>query len=290
MRPRRSALYVPGANARAIDKARSLPVDVVILDLEDATLPEAKTSARAHVRSVLAEGGFGEREVVVRINGARTEFGAEDLAALATSGAHALLLPKVESPRELHEAERLLASMDAPATLALWAMIETPRGVLEAASIGAAGGRLAALVAGTSDLTNALRARHVADRAPLLPALALLLLAARANGLAALDGVHLALRDEAGLEAACQQGRELGFDGKTLIHPAQIDAANRAFSPTADELAEAREQVAAFAAARQQGKGVAVARGKLVEELHVRDAQALLDLADAIARRADSFS
>jgi citrate lyase subunit beta/citryl-CoA lyase len=285
MRPRRSALYVPGPNARAIDKARALPADVVILDLEDAVLPEAKVAARAQVHAALAAGGFGEREVVVRVNGASTPFGQGDLTALAQAGAHALLLPKVECAAELGEAERVLDAAGAPPGLALWAMLETPRGVLAAASIAAAGGRLAALVAGTSDLTNELRARHVPGRAPLLPALGLVLLAARAYGLAALDGVFLDLRDEAGHEAACRQGRELGFDGKTLIHPSQIDAANKAFSPTSDELAEAREVVLAHEAARAAGKGVAVARGKLVEELHVRDARAILALADAITRR-----
>jgi citrate lyase subunit beta/citryl-CoA lyase len=283
-RPRRSALYVPGSNARALEKAPTLAADAVILDLEDAVAPAQKEAARGQVVAALARDGW-RAERVVRVNVAGTPWGAADLAAAARSRADAVCLPKVESPEELRAAAAALAGAGAPESLALWAMIETPRGVLAAREIALATPRLACLVAGTSDLVKELRAVHTAGRLEVLTSLSLLLLAARAAGLAALDGVHLDLADAAGLEAACRQGRDLGFDGKTLIHPSQLDAANRVFAPSGEELDAARQIVAAHAEAVAAGRGVTVVDGRLVENLHVAEAQRLLALAEAIDRR-----
>jgi citrate lyase subunit beta / citryl-CoA lyase len=282
-RPRRSALYVPGANARALEKARGLAADALILDLEDAVAPGAKEAARAQVLAALQAEGRWRGERVVRVNGAATPWGKDDLAALARAGADALCLPKVESPDELRAAAAALEAAGAPAGLALWAMIETPRGVLAAREIAAATPRLACLVAGTSDLVKDLRARHTAGRAEVLTSLSLLLLAARAAGLNALDGVHLDLSDAAGFEAACRQGRDLGFDGKTLIHPSQLEAANRVFAPSPEELSVAQRIVEAHAEAVAAGKGITVVDGRLVESLHVAEAERLLALGRAIA-------
>jgi citrate lyase subunit beta/citryl-CoA lyase len=285
VRPRRSVLYVPGSNARALEKARALSADALVLDLEDAVAPAAKEEARSRVTAAVRAGGFEPREVVVRVNGAGTPWGAGDLDAAARSGADAVLLPKVERGETVREAEAALVAAGAPPHLALWCLVETPRGVLAAAEIAAASPRLACLVAGTSDLVKDLRARHTPGRVEVLTSLGLLVLAARANGLAVLDGVHLDLSDEAGFEAACRQGRDLGFDGKTLIHPRTIEAANRVFAPDASELDEARRMVAAHADAVAAGQGVAVVDGRLVEALHVESARRLLALADAIATR-----
>jgi citrate lyase subunit beta/citryl-CoA lyase len=284
VRPRRSVLYVPASNARALEKARTLAADAIIVDLEDAVAPAVKAEARDRAVAAIAAGGFGEREVVLRVNGADTPWGADDLRAAARAGADAVLLPKVESAQQVTDAEWLLADAGAPETLRLWAMIETPRGVLAAPVIAAATPRLACLVAGTSDLVKDLGARHTAGRAEVLPALGLLLLAARAHGLAALDGVHLDLADDAGLEAACRQARDLGFDGKTLVHPRSIAIANRAFAPSAEDVAAARAIIAAHAEAERAGQGVAVVDGRLVERLHVERARAVVALAEAIAR------
>jgi citrate lyase subunit beta/citryl-CoA lyase len=284
-RPRRSVLYMPGSNARALEKARTLAADGLVLDLEDAVAPSAKDAARDTVAAELARGGFWPREVVVRVNGPATPWAAADLAMAARSGADAILLPKVESAAAVRDALQALASAGAPEDLALWAMIETPRGVLAADAIAGASPRLACLVAGTSDLVKDLRARHVPDRTPVLASLSLVLLAARAHGLAALDGVHLDLADEAGLEAACHQGRALGFDGKTLVHPRQIAAANRIFAPSADEVRAARAVIAAHAEAVAAGRGVVVVDGRLVEALHVEEARRTVSLAEAIAAR-----
>ena len=281
-RPRRSALFVPGANARALEKARALPADVVIVDLEDAVAPAAKEGARAAAVAALRAGGF-RSERVIRVNGADTPWHAADLEAAAGAPVDAVCLPKVESPEALRAAALALDRAGAPPQLALWAMVETPRGVLAAREIGEASGRLACLVAGTSDLGRALRARHTPGRAEVLTSLSLVVLAARSAGLAALDGVFLDLADQAGLEAACRQGRELGFDGKTLIHPGQLEAANRLFAPEEEELARARRVVEAHARARAEGRGVAVVDGRLVEALHVAEAERLLRL-DAMLR------
>jgi citrate lyase subunit beta / citryl-CoA lyase len=284
VRPRRSVLYVPASNARALEKARTLPADAIIVDLEDAVAPAPKEDARARAVAAIAV-GFGGREVVLRVNGADTPWGADDLRAAARAGADAVLLPKVETAAQVTDAEWLLVDAGAPETLRLWVMIETPRGVLAAPLVAAATPRLACVVAGTSDLVKDLGARATPGRLEVLPALGLLLLAARANGLAALDGVHLDLADDAGLEAACRQGRDLGFDGKTLVHPRSIPIANRVFAPSAEEVADARRIIEAHAEAVRAGQGVAVVDGRLVEGLHVDRARATVALAEEIARR-----
>lgn len=284
-RPRRSALYMPGANARALEKARTLDADVLLLDLEDAVAPAQKAEARALVVEALRAGGYGHREKVVRVNGAGTPWAADDLTAAAGSGADAVLLPKVESATQVRAADAALEAAGAPPGLALWAMIETPMGVLRAAEIAAASPRLGALVAGTSDLVKDLSARHTPGRGEVLTALSLVVLAARAHGLACLDGVHLRLDDDAGFEAACVQGRDLGFDGKTLIHPKTVAAANRIFGPSPDELAQAHRIMVAHAEAERLGQGVVVVDGRLVEALHVAAARRTLALAEAIAAR-----
>jgi citrate lyase subunit beta/citryl-CoA lyase len=273
---------MPASNARALEKARVLDVDGVVFDLEDAVVPVGKGEARSQAVAAARAGGYGRREVVIRVNGAGTPWGRDDLAAAATSGADAVLLPKVESAAAVAEAVAALTAHGAPPALSVWCMLETPRGVLAADAI-AAGGRVGALVMGTSDLTADLRARHTAGREPLLLSLALCVLAARAHGLAALDGVHLDLADTAGLERACRQARDLGFDGKTLIHPSQLAAANAAFAPTREEVAWAERVVEAHAAAERSGQGVALVDGRLVEKLHVEDAKRMLALAGAIA-------
>jgi citrate lyase subunit beta / citryl-CoA lyase len=286
VRPRRSALFVPGSNARALEKARTLPADAILVDLEDAVAPAAKEEARRQAVAAVSAGGWGRREVVLRVNGAATPWGAADLAAAARSGAHAVLLPKVSDPEELRAAGRALAAAGAPEAMALWAMIETPRGVLRVAEVAGATPRLAALVAGTSDLVKDLGARHTPGRLEVLASLSLVLLAARVAGLVALDGVHLDLEDDAGFEAACRQGRDLGFDGKTLIHPRTIEAANRAFTPEPGEVAQARRIIEAHEQAEARGLGVVVVDGRLVEGLHVEAARRLVALAEAVAASA----
>ncbi len=283
-RPRRSLLFMPGSNPRALEKARELPADGLIIDLEDAVAPAAKPAARAAAAVALAQGGYGRREIVLRINALDSPWGEMDVAAAALMPIDALLLPKVEDAAEVHRAIDLLDRADAPADLMLWCMLETPRGILSAAEIAAASPRLGALVAGTSDLTAALRARHNPERVPLQTSLGLLLLAARAYGLAALDGVHLDLADGAGFEEACRQGRDLGFDGKTLIHPSQIAGANAIFAPSAEELSWSRRVIAAHGEAEAKGAGVVLLDGRLVENLHVADARRVVAIAEAIAQ------
>lgn len=280
MKPRRSALFMPGSNGRALTKARTLAPDALILDLEDAVAPEAKAAARAQVLAAVRAGGYGPREVIVRVNAAGTPWAADDLAAVAHAPVDAVLLPKVESAETVTAA--LAALGPAPA---VWCMLETPRGILNAASIAGASPRVGALVLGTSDLTKDLHARPVRDRLPLLTSLELCVLAARAAGITALDGVHLDLDDDAGFTAACRQAADLGFDGKTLIHPRQVAAANLAFAPTAGAIDWARRVIAAHAQASAAGRGVVVLDGRLVENLHVEDARRVLALADAIAAR-----
>jgi citrate lyase subunit beta / citryl-CoA lyase len=283
IRPRRSLLFMPGANTRALDKARELPADGLIFDLEDAVAPDAKPAARDAVAAALAQGGYGRRDLVLRVNPLDSAWGTADLDAAARMPLDAVLLPKVENPERVRETAALLDRAGAPPTLAIWCMVETPRGVLAAAAIAAAHSRVAALVMGTSDLTKDLRARETPDRLPLLVSLQLALLAARAHGLAALDGVHLDLADDAGFAAACAQGRALGFDGKTLIHPKQIVAANTTFAPSADEVAQARKIIAAHQAALADGQGIVVVDGRLIENLHVDAAHRTVALAEAIA-------
>ncbi|HEV2299962.1 MAG TPA: CoA ester lyase [Stellaceae bacterium] len=282
LRPRRSVLFMPGSNARALAKARGLCADGLIFDLEDAVAPQRKESARAAVAGALAEGGYGRRELIVRINPLDGPWGHADLAAAAQLPIAAVLLPKLETAAGVHSAAALLEELGAPQELALWCMLETPLGILYAREIAAAGPRLGALVVGTADLANDLNALPGSDRLPLLPSLGLAVLAARAYGLAVLDGVHLDLADEAGFAASCRQGRDLGFDGKTLIHPTQIAAANAAFAPSPEEISAARRIIAAHAQAMAAGQGVALLDGRLVEALHVENARRRLALTAAI--------
>jgi len=280
-RPRRSALYMPGANTRALEKAKTLAADSLILDLEDAVAPDAKSIARQNILAAL-ETGFGYREAVVRINSLNTPWGLDDLKAFAHSKADAIVLPKVESAAQVQEVAKLLKEFNARPDLTIWAMIETPKAIFKLEEISSSHPLLEALVLGTSDLVKDLHARHTPSRIETQTALSLSILAARAFGLCVLDGVHLSLDDEVGLQQSCIQGRDMGFDGKTLIHPSQIALANEVFGPSPQELAEAQERIAAYEAAIQSGAGIAVLNGKLIEELHIQDAKRILDLAKAI--------
>ncbi|WP_342076659.1 CoA ester lyase [Yoonia sp. SS1-5] len=272
-RPYRSALYIPGSKERALDKARGLPVDVILFDLEDAVAPDAKARARATLTDALAAGGYGARLRIVRINGLDTAWGAADAAALRDMACDAVLLPKVNTPADVDALAALIPD------LPIWAMMETPEGILNAAAI-ARHPRIAGFVLGTNDLAKDLNSR---GRAALATALQMCLLAAKAAGIVALDGVYNAFKDEDGLRAECAEGRDMGFDGKTLIHPAQVAIANAAFGPTEDEVALARRQIEAFEAAEADGQGVAVVDGRIVESLHIVTARATLAKAEAIA-------
>jgi citrate lyase subunit beta/citryl-CoA lyase len=285
VRPRRSVLYMPGSNARALAKAKSLPADGLIFDLEDAVAPDAKASARDQVCAAVREGGYGPRETIVRVNALATPWGQADLAAAATAGLDAVLIPKVESADAVRQAIAVLDEAGGPSDLPIWGMMETPRAMLRVEEIAAADPRVGCLVMGTSDLAKELHAAHTPERLPMITALGLCLLAARAFGLAILDGVHLDLEDEAGFLASCRQGAELGFDGKTLIHPKTIAGANAAFGPTDKEIDLARRIIEAHAAALKKGQGVAVVDGTLVEQLHVESAKRTVALAAAIAAR-----
>lgn len=283
LRPRRSVLYMPGANARALDKARGLPVDGVILDLEDAVSPSSKGLARQQIVAALTQGGYGHREVIVRVNALSTPWGYEDIHAVAKLGADAILFPKVDTPEQVIAAITALEAAGAPADLPVWIMAETPRGILNIDAIAGASKRLSTIVMGTSDLAKDLRARHTPDRTAFITSLGLCVLAARAHGLDILDGVYLNIDDEPGLIAACEQGCDMGFDGKTLIHPKQIAAANVVFTPDAEALEQAQAVLAAWATAQAADSGVCVVNGRLIEHLHVVEAQRLVALADAIA-------
>ncbi len=288
MIPYRSALYLPGANARALDKARHLPADALILDLEDAVAPDAKAIARAQVVAALKQGGFGHRQLIVRVNGLDTPWGNEDVAAIARLPCHAVLFPKVSAASDVLAAVAALDEVGAPYERPVWIMAETARCIAHINDISEAHRRLRGIVVGTSDLAKETRVRHTRDRLGLLTALNLCVYAARARQLVVLDGVHLQLDDEEGLRAACDQGRDLGFDGKTLIHPKQIAAANAAFAPTLADVANAREIIAAYDQAKAAGLGVVVVQGRLVEQLHVDDAHRVLALDAAIRQHADS--
>ena len=281
-RPRRSVLFMPASNARALEKARSLDADGLIFDLEDAVAPDAKPAARDSVAGAVAAGGYGARELFLRVNALSTPWGHEDLASAATMPIDAVVLPKVESAVTVHEAREILERFGAPGQHAIWCMIETPIGVLRAEAIAAACRSSGGLIMGTADLTKDLHARHTGDRAPLQAALQLCLLAARAHGLPILDGVHLDLADDAGFAEACRQGRDLGFDGKTLIHPKTIATANAIFAPSADEIALSRRIVSAHADAIAAGNGVVLVEGRLIENLHVEEALRIVALAEAI--------
>jgi len=288
VRPRRSALYMPGSNARALEKGRNLPADCLIMDLEDACPPDKKAEARGMISSSLREGGYGAREIMVRVNGLGSDWGETDVREMAASGADALLLPKVESPATVQKAEALMHAAGAPEAVSLWCMIETPRGILRAEEIAGASPRLGGLIMGTADLAKDLHCRHTADRFPLLSHLSRCVLVARAYDLGILDGVHFDLEDDEGFLASCSQGAALGFDGKTLIHPKTIAAANAAFGPTGEDIEESRAIITAFEATRAAGQGVAVLNGKLIEKLHVETAQRVLALADKISQLEDA--
>ncbi len=287
-RPRRSALYLPGNKDRALEKGKTLPADVLMFDLEDAVGPDAKADSRVRVCDAIASGGYRPREIVVRVNGLGTDWHDDDLAAVAASAADGVLVPKVESGEQVRALAAALDRMGAPPSLRLWAMIETPGSFLRAEEIASASDRLAALVIGTNDLVNDLHAVHVPGRAPVVPALALAVLGARAAGKDVLDGVFNDITDEAGFRAEARQGREMGFDGKTLIHPSQIAPANDLFGPSAEELADARKVVAAYERAEASGDSVITVDGRMIESLHVRNAQRILALSDLISEREGS--
>ncbi|WP_051951626.1 HpcH/HpaI aldolase/citrate lyase family protein [Actinacidiphila yeochonensis] len=284
-RPRRSVLYMPGANARALEKARTLPADALILDLEDSVAPDAKAEARERVAAAVAGGGYGHREVAVRVNAPGTPWYADDLRAAAAAGPDAVVVPKVESAATVREVEQALEAAGAPGHTAVWAMLETPLGLLDARAVAAASPRLAVLVMGTNDLVKELRAEHVPGRAPLLAALSLAVLAARAAGKTILDGVYNDVTDLPGFEEETRQARQLGFDGRTLIHPRQIEPCNRVFSPAPEEVERAGRIIAAFEDATSQGRGVVTVDGRMVENLHVEEARRVLALAAAVAGR-----
>jgi len=275
----RSVLYVPGANERALEKAKEIPADALILDLEDAVAPSAKLEARERVCAAVAAGTYGTRTVAIRINGIGTEWHREDLRAAAATGADGVVTPKLGSAAEVAQIERALQAAGAPERTRIWAMLETPSAVLHAEEIAAASERLAVLVMGTNDLANELRSAQMPRREPLLASLSLCLLAARATGKLILDGVFNDVRDAELFEVECRQGRQLGFDGKTLIHPSQVEACNRAFSPTEAEVEYAERVIAAFDQAEAAGVGVATVDGRLIENLHVESARRVLALA-----------
>ncbi len=275
-RPYRSVLYIPGSKERALDKARGLPVDAIIFDLEDAVTPDAKVAARATLAAALAEGGYGNRARIVRINGLDTVWGKEDAKAVAQMDADAVLLPKVNNALDVQALADLVGEMP------IWAMMESCHGIWNAMEI-AAHPAVQGFVAGTNDLAKELNCRSRPDRLAMMTSLQMMLLAARAHGVIAIDGVYNQFKDDDGLRAECEQGRDLGFDGKTLIHPAQVDVTNAAFSPSQDEIDLARRQIDAFEEVERTGQGVAVVDGKIVENLHVETAKKVLAMASSIA-------
>jgi citrate lyase subunit beta/citryl-CoA lyase len=287
IRPRRSVLYMPGANARAIEKARTLPVDGVILDLEDAVAPDAKEAARAQVLAAVKAGGFGRREVFVRINGIGTPWFADDLAAFAHVPPDAILVPKIQAPEQLEGVGTRLLDMHADKRIRIWAMIETPLALFHITAIAVAArdseSRLAGFVLGTNDLAKETRARIVPGRAPMVAWLMNCVAAAHAYGIDVLDGVYNDIGDATGFAQECAQARDMGFDGKTLIHPSQIDACNAAFSPSPGEVEEARRTIAAFDLPENHGKGVVKLDGRMVERMHADIARRVVAIADAIA-------
>ena len=288
VRPRRSVLYMPGSNARALEKGRDLPADALILDLEDAVAPEAKVQAREAVVKALRQ-GFGEREVLVRINGLDTRWWVEDIDAVAAIRPDAVLVPKVSSPRQLQDLAARLVDTGTDPRVRVWAMMETPLAMLNVRDIAAAAldseTRLAGFVMGTNDLAKDTRARLVAGRGPMVPWLMNCVAAARAYGLDILDGVYNDIGDAQGFAAECRQARDFGFDGKTLIHPRQIEPCNAAFSPSAEEVETARKIIAAFDLPENENKGVLQVDGRMIERLHAEMARRTVAIADAVAKR-----
>jgi citrate lyase beta subunit len=283
-RPRRSCLYMPGANERALEKARGLPADTLLLDLEDAVAPDAKLAAREAILSAVKQGGYGYREIVIRMNGLATEWGADDLKMAVSSGAKAVLAPKVESAADIHALDKALTEAGAPADFGLWVMIEMPKAILHIEEIAATAveTRLTTFVMGTNDLAKEYRARMTRDRIAFQTALQLTIAAARAYGVTAIDGVFNDIKDEDGLIFECEQGRDLGFDGKTLIHPSQLDTANRVFAPSHNDVEQAKAVIEAFADPANAGKGVLKVNGKMTELLHLDEARRTVAMDEAI--------
>lgn len=287
IRPRRSALYMPGSNARALEKGRSLPADVLIMDLEDAVAPSAKVEARSLILEALESDGYNHKEIVIRVNGLDTPWGYDDLIMAARSKADAILLPKVESADTIRRVESILRAVEAPESLAIWCMLETPRGILHAEEIADASSLLEALVMGSSDLAMDLHCMHTEMRLPMLNSLSTCVLAARAAGLTVLDGVYLDLNDDDGYRKSCRAGLEMGFDGKTLIHPKTIKVANEVFAPSEEEVSWARKIIAAYHDAVSKGSAVTLVDGKLIENLHVNGAERTLKLFEVIESRGE---
>lgn len=287
VRPRRSMLYMPGSNNRALDKARTLAADSLILDLEDSVSPHAKQQARNQVMAELEIGGYGHRELIVRINALDSPWAEDDIRSLANLATppDGILIPKISSAAEVCDAIARIDTIGCHRDVDIWLMTETPRCILNIAEVASAHPRLKGLVLGTSDLAKETRVRHTSDRLGFIAALNLCVYAARANGLEAIDGVQLDLEDDEALRQSCQQGRDLGFDGKSLIHPKQLAITNDIFAPDEAEIAAATEIISGFEQAAKAGKGVVVINGKLVEALHVEEAKRCLDLAAAIANR-----
>ena len=282
LRPRRSVLYMPAANERALEKAKTLPADAIIFDLEDAVAPDAKEAARANAVAAASSPDYGRRELTIRCNGLDTRWGAEDLAAAANSGASAVVIPKVASVSTLDMVSSLLDAAGAPARMKIWAMIETPTAILDVRAI-VAHPRVAVLVMGTNDLARELRAALIPGRHPLLAHLATALLATREAAKVILDGVYNDIKDLDGFRDECVQGAEMGFDGKTLIHPGQVEIANEVWAPTVDEVAHARRVIDAFEKGLSEGRGVVTVDGRMIENLHVDNARRAIAVADAIA-------
>jgi citrate lyase subunit beta/citryl-CoA lyase len=283
LRPRRSVLYMPGANERALEKAKDIPADALILDLEDAVAPDAKPEARERVCAAVTGGGYGRRELAIRANGLGTPWHDDDLKAIAAAGPDAVVVPKVNTADEVRQLVATLEANGAPEHTKLWAMLETPQAMLHAEEIAGASDRLTVLVMGTNDLVKELHAARVPGRCPLLHSLALCLLAARSTGKVLLDGVYNDIKDEAGFLAECAQGREMGFDGKTLIHPSQVEPCNGVFAPDADAVDLAERTIAAFEEAEAEGRGVVTLDGRMIENLHVEESRRILSIHAAIA-------
>jgi len=293
VRPRRSVLYMPGANKRALEKAKTLPADSLILDLEDSVAPEAKAEARDSVCAAVKAGGYGHRELVIRVNAIETPWGMDDLRAAVAAAPDAILVPKVSQQGDIVTVSKVLGSVHAPGKTRLWAMMETPKSMLNAREIAALGAepenRLACLVMGTNDLLKESRARALHNRVAVVPWLAMTLVAARAYGLDILDGVYNDFRDETGFREECEHGRTLGMDGKTLIHPSQVAPCNEIFSPTDEEVTWARAIIAAFEKPENDHKGVITVDGKMVERLHLAMAERTVAIADAIVAMRDAM-
>lgn len=282
LRPRRSVLYMPAANERALEKAKTIPADALIFDLEDAVAPDSKETARSNAVAAATSAAYGNREITIRCNGLMTPWGADDLAAAATSGAAAVVIPKVNSHAYLDEIERLLDEAGAPAAMTIWAMIETPTAILDIRTI-AHHPRVNVLVMGNNDLAKELRTGVLPERTPLIPHLAMALLGAREAGKVILDGVYNDVQDADGFLWEARQGKAMGFDGKTLVHPSQVEPANTVWAPSDDEIDFSRRVIAAFEEASADGRGVVTVDGRMIEHLHVENAQRILAVADAIA-------